>query len=36
MQDLEQLAQVQLDAVEETTSPWNAPIFVIKKSSLKF
>lgn len=31
IQEFEQLAQVQLDAVEETTSPWDAPIFVIKK-----
>jgi hypothetical protein len=34
-QALEQLVQEQLEAqyTEESTSPWNSPVFVIKKKS---
>ena len=33
LQALEQLVQEQLDAqhIEESTSPWNSPVFVVKK-----
>ncbi|KAL6032796.1 hypothetical protein STEG23_008150 [Scotinomys teguina] len=38
LQALEQLVQEQLNAqhIEESTSPWNSPIFVIKKKSGKW
>ena len=38
LQALEQLVQEQLEAqhIEESTSPWNSPIFVIKKKSGKW
>ena len=38
MQALEQLVQEQLDAqrIEESTSPWNSPVFVVKKKSGKW
>jgi hypothetical protein len=34
LQALEQLVQEQLEAqhIEESTRPWNSPVFVIKKS----
>ena len=34
LQTLEQIVQEQLDAhhIEESTSPWNSPVFFIKKS----
>ena len=33
LQALEQLVQEQFDAeqIEESTSPWNSPVFVVKK-----
>ena len=33
LQALEQLVQEQIDAhhIEESTSPWNCPVFVVKK-----
>ena len=38
LQALEQLVQEQLDAhhIEESTSPWNSPVFVVKKKSGKW
>jgi len=38
LQALEQLVQEQLEAqhIEESTSPWNSPVFVIKKKSGKW
>ena len=35
LQVLEQLVQEQLDVhhVEESTSPWNSPVFVVKRKS---
>ncbi|ERE69718.1 Pol polyprotein [Cricetulus griseus] len=38
LEALEKLVQEQLDAghIEESTSPWNSPIFVIKKKSGKW
>ena len=38
LQALEQLIQKQLSAghIEEYTSPWNSPVFVIKKKSRKW
>lgn len=38
LQALEHLVQEQLDAhhIEESTSPWNSPVFVVKKKSGKW
>lgn len=38
LQTLEQPAQEQLEAqdTEESTSPWNSPVFVFKKKSVKW
>ena len=38
LQTLEQLVQEQLDArhIEESTSPWNSSVFVVKKKSGKW
>ena len=38
LQTLEQLVQEQLDAyhIEESTNPWNSPIFVVKMKSAKW
>ena len=38
LEALEKLVQEQLDAghIEKSTSPWNSPVFVIKKKSGKW